>query len=203
MLRAEHGKLAHDILFPSTPHTFETYERYREFLALVADGLSVHPSNISVRGSSKFGFSTSPRSAKAWVQMHERSDIDLAVVDPDLFHLLDNEFRNWERAAKRDYATFRQHFTRTRKLAENRQHHYFRDENLHPTPWVDRYQAVMRQATEFSRSEGVTAFFYRDWWSLQAKQEKDLEDLMNGMKRNLPDASGTPSTSRPSGRCGA
>ena len=91
MLRTDIDWLICTVLLPGTPIAFATYDEFCQFRAMVAEELSVHPSSIIFRGTTKIGFSLTPRPEKAWMEVGADSDVDLAVVDPDHFHFLDEK----------------------------------------------------------------------------------------------------------------
>ncbi|MBI1916469.1 MAG: hypothetical protein HYS12_17305 [Planctomycetes bacterium] len=88
---ANPGWLTRDVWLVGTPWAFPTYAAYREFRAFLADRLGVHPNNIAVRGSTKIGFSISPKADKVWLAMRPESDLDLAIVDPDYYHFFERQ----------------------------------------------------------------------------------------------------------------
>lgn len=61
-----------------------TYESFRRF---VAGKVGVGPDDIALGGSSKYGFSLNPdeRQGKLFNEFHEKSDLDLVIVAPQLF----------------------------------------------------------------------------------------------------------------------
>ena len=65
-----------------TTHVLPTYDAYYMFLREISDRFEVHPRNLILRGSSKLGFSIAPTVNKAWVEVGEKSDLDLAIVVP-------------------------------------------------------------------------------------------------------------------------
>jgi hypothetical protein len=89
--------LVTDILLCGTPHVFPRRSLYRSFIDKAAAAMTIHPSGIIVRGSAHTGFSYTPRPAKVWGELSLDSDIDLALVDPDRYHVLDSEIRAYER----------------------------------------------------------------------------------------------------------
>lgn len=91
------AKLTRDVWLVGTPWAFPTFARFREFVVFLADRLGVHPNNIAIRGSTKVGFSISPKPDKIWMAIRPDSDLDLAIVDPDYFHFFDREIRAYER----------------------------------------------------------------------------------------------------------
>jgi hypothetical protein len=78
------SRLINDVLWRATPKMFDTYEAYRDFVAFVARELDVHPSCILFRGSTRLGFSMTPKSGKisrfasevvgAWAAQTRRSE---------------------------------------------------------------------------------------------------------------------------------
>jgi hypothetical protein len=74
-LRGDMDRLICEVLLPGTPAAFATYHEYCRFREMLAEQLSVHPSSIIFRGSTKIGFSLTPRAEKAWVAMGPDSDI--------------------------------------------------------------------------------------------------------------------------------
>ena len=188
----EFSKLINEVLLIGTPAAFATYRGFRDFVDGVADGLAVHPSCIVFRGSTKLGFSIAPRSDKLWVEMGPDSDIDLAIVDPDHFHFLDAEVRRWERRATSFHG---QSFTKRMKLRANRAFYCYRYMDLPDTALVQKYQAAMDRASAPSPpgcNRPVTAFFYRDWWSVFSRYESDLRQLVRGLRSDLSAGPKTP-----------
>jgi hypothetical protein len=187
MLRTDIDWLICTVLFPGTPIAFATYDEFCQFRAMVAEELSVHPSSIIFRGTTKIGFSLTPRPEKAWMEVGADSDVDLAVVDPDHFHFLDAEVRRWERNPAIKAQRFRgQGYVRSVKLRESRAFYCYRYMDLPDTTLVQKYQAAMDKASS-SHSPGcnrqVTAFFFRDWWSLHSRYEHDLRQLLHALRQ--------------------
>jgi hypothetical protein len=190
LLRNHLDRLICGVLIPGTPAMFATWLEYCEFRAMVADELSVHSSTIVFRGSTKVGFSLTPRPEKIWVEVGADSDVDLAVVDPDHFHFLDAEVRRWEREPATKAEKFHgQPFVRARNLRKHRAFYCYRYMDLPSTALVQKYEAAMEKARA-ARPPGcnrqVTAFFFRDWWSLHSRYEWDLQALLSGLNQDLP-----------------
>src|SRR5258707_13880724 len=61
--------LTRDVWLVGTPWAFPTHANFREFVAFLADRLGVHANNVAVRGSTKGGFSISPKPDKVWMAM--------------------------------------------------------------------------------------------------------------------------------------
>lgn len=127
------------------------------------------------------------------------SEVDLAVVDPDHFHFLDAEMRRWERNPAIKAQRFRgQGYVRSVKLRESRAFYCYRYMDLPDTTLVQKYQAAMDKASS-SQSPGcnrqVTAFFFRDWWSLHSRYEHDLRQLLHALRQpDFPAADRQPRT---------
>jgi hypothetical protein len=199
MLRTDVDRLICTALLPGTPVVFATHDEFCRFRAMVAEELSVHPSSIIFRGSTKIGFSLTPRPERAWLEMAADSDVDLAVVDPDHFHFLDAEVRRWERNPAMKAQGFRgQGYFRSIRLRENRAFYCYKYMDLPDTSLVQKYQAAMDKASS-PQSPGcnrqVTAFFFRDWWSLHSRYEYDLRQLLHALRQpGFPAADRQPRT---------
>jgi hypothetical protein len=177
------GRLTRDVWLPGTPWAFPTYTAFRTFLAFLADRLAVHPNSIAIRGSTKVGFSISPKAAKVWGAMRPDSDLDLAIVDPDYYHFFDREIRSHERrlGAKLFQGT------ESRKAVgrrESRKFYTYRYPDLPDIGCVQDHQAVLAEAPVeqcCGSRRSLTAFIYRDWWSVHARCEYDLRDLRRAL----------------------
>lgn len=175
---SEPSRLVSDVLCHGTPAIFGKYSEYRDFVNLVSNALSISPLAIWVRGSAHVGFSIAPNPGKAWVSHGPESDIDLAIVDPDRYHLLDTEIRSWERSESVD-------FLRAKKLRDGRRYYQYRHWDLPSTPACDEYKEKVESAAN-KMSREVTAFFFRDAWSLHERWIKDLRDLVTESRIALP-----------------
>jgi hypothetical protein len=58
-------------------------DRYYRLKATIAEHFSIHPNEIIVVGSTKLGFSIAP--TKRYRVFSETSDIDVAIISPQLF----------------------------------------------------------------------------------------------------------------------
>jgi hypothetical protein len=61
--------------------------------------------------------------------------------------------------------------------------------DLPDTALVQKYQAAMDKASAPQVpgcNRQVTAFFFRDWWSLHSRYEFDLRQLIIGLQKGLP-----------------
>jgi hypothetical protein len=154
---------------------------------MIADELSVHPSSVVLRGSTKIGFSLTPRADKIWAGIRADSDVDLAIVDPDHFHFLDSEVRRWQRDLQR------RRYVQALRLRQSRALYCYGYMDLPDTTLVQKYQAAMDKASAANPpgcNRDVTAFFFRDWWSLQSRYEADLRQLLRGLQQGLLPAAG-------------
>ena len=78
--------LGHDIWY------FREYLKKRDHASeydrmkiLMSDNLGIHPNNIAIVGSAKLGFSITPKQEKYLSPFSENSDIDIAIVSPEIF----------------------------------------------------------------------------------------------------------------------
>jgi hypothetical protein len=86
------------LLLHATPRAFSTYPGYCDFLAAVSERIDVHPKSLVLRGSCQIGLSISPDNQKLWAEFDEYSDLDLAIVDPHYYELIERRVVEWERA---------------------------------------------------------------------------------------------------------
>jgi hypothetical protein len=171
-------RLVDDVLCHGTPAIFTTYGDYRAFIDDVATSLRVSPFSIWVRGSAQLGFSMSPRASKVWVAAGQESDIDLAIVDPDHYHLFDVEIRRWERSNVKERA-------RLQNLRNGRRFYCYRHYDLPTVQVCDTYKNAIADVRQRCGRD-ITAFFYRDTWALHDRYIKDVRDLLSQNAVGLP-----------------
>jgi hypothetical protein len=181
----DRAKLTREAWLVGTPWAFATYANFREFVAFLADRLGVHPNNVAVRGSTKVGFSISPKPDKIWVAMRPDSDLDLAIVDPDYYHFFDREIRAYER--RLGSRCFRQpEYEKFMDRRENRKFYVYRYLDMPDIGCVHDHKAHLAEAPleQCCGNRPLSAFIYPDWWSVQSRCEHDLWDLRKALERN-------------------
>jgi hypothetical protein len=170
-------------LLPGTPHIFDSYESYQRFLTFIADTLYIPPMNVCVRGSGKIGFSIAPREEKVWMEAAPDADVDVGIVDVDYFNVIHREIKRWLRSAPAEEG--REVF---KKIRKTRAYEYYRYFDLpEAIPVVAQHNESFKragEAIECVRGRVVTAFIYRDWWSVCGRYRFDLEELKKGLARN-------------------
>lgn len=175
--------LVEDVLCYGTPALCRTYGSYRTFIHNTAKALKVSPLSIWIRGSAHVGFSIAPRAGKVWTGVNNESDVDLAIVDPDHYHRLDVEIRDWGRSAPPE------DFSRLKRLSESRRYYCYRHHDLPSTHTCDQYKSnIAKIAANIQRD--ITAFFYRDYWALHDRCTKDIRDLLSQNQIGLPEPKG-------------
>lgn len=181
--------LVDDVLCHGTPAIFDTYRAYRAFVHEAAESLRISPFSIWIRGSAHIGFSISPRAGKIWVQVGDDSDIDLAIVDPDHYHLLDGEIRRWERTD----GTYER--GRVKRLRDGRRFYCYRHDDLpssRETTACNEYKERIAEISRKYNGRDITAFFFRDTWALHERYVKDIRDLVFQSPLGLPAAGDSP-----------
>lgn len=171
-------KLVNNYLLAGTPHLFATYDEYCAFRGDLASKLRIHPCTILVRGSARFGYRTSPRADKVWTPITPDSDIDVAIADVDYFNHLDAEVREWEARQRMPHPAH----PSFRPYAQRQQYRSF---NCVADSWLPPNTCVSHGDTmsEFDtmaycgRKRKVSAFVFRDWWSLRNRFEFDIAEL--------------------------
>lgn len=93
MADADSAKLINSVLIPGTPRAIPTHEQHHDLLRYISEKIGIHPNYLFFRGSTKIGFSIAPKKAKVWMEFGPLSDLDLAIVDPHFFQMVDSEVR--------------------------------------------------------------------------------------------------------------
>jgi hypothetical protein len=177
-------RLINQYLFQTTPRAFPSFDDHYEFLEHIADCFNVPPRTIILRGSCQIGFSIKPNNDKLWQVYHDSSDLDLAVVDADLYDNTERKLRRWERTSRvgevqasgRDAGRF-----------ENRQQdRYYHCCRLHDLPnhLSGHYRDAIKEIADLKYSgpwRPLKIFLYRDWWALRSRYESDLRQLCKGV----------------------
>lgn len=185
---ADRARLINSVLIPGTPRAIPTHGQHHDLLGHISGTLGIHPSNLFFKGSTKIGFSIAPRPAKIWMEFGPTSDLDLAIVDPFFFQMVDSEVRQWEwRAANRGRI-----FQDRRLLKEYTCRNYHKGKfdcfRFFDLPAID----CMRKIDDCLRTAPVqaccgvdrslTAFIFRDWWGVSKKYEFDLYCVERGLR---------------------
>lgn len=186
-------------LLPGTPHIFDTYDNYHRFLTFIADELYIPPMNICTRGSGKIGFSIAPRAEKVWMAASPTADVDVGIVDVDYFNVINRELKRWQRSAGAEEAR-----DVAKRVSKTGRHEYYRYFDLPDAiQVVAQHNSCFRRANEVVpcvNGRVVTAFIFRDWWSVCRRYKFDLDNLKRGLKRDtdpLPAATGVPRAYQP------
>jgi hypothetical protein len=192
---ADCDSLVNRWLLPGTPLSFDTHDNFHRFLSFIADELYIPPMNVCVRGSGKIGFSIAPRDHKLWMAPRADADVDVGIVDVDYFNVIDRELKRWVRKAPLTVEARKA----ARKINKTRSYDYFRYFDLPETiPVVAQHNDCFRRAgdvVECVRGRVVTAFIFRDWWSVCRRYKWDLQLVKEGLARNqnpLPAAQDNP-----------
>lgn len=172
-------------LIPGTPKCFGLRNTYYEFLEHIASHLAIHPRNIILKGSTKIGFSISPRPEKLWMSFGEGSDLDIAVIDSAYYDRLDNEVRHWERL---NTAAIMQNVilnkTMRNRVGQRKNYccRYFdMPDVLTRSSMVSCFETVEAENCSGCK-RNLDAFVFKDWWSLRSRYEDDIKDLVDGVK---------------------
>jgi hypothetical protein len=188
MALADKARLINSILIPGTPRAIPTHAQHHELLRYLSDRIGIHPSCLFFKGSTKIGFSIAPKAAKVWMAYGPKSDLDLAIVDPHFFQMVDSEVRRWEwNGANRGRI-----FQNQRLLKEygNRNYHKgkfdcFRFFDLPKIACMEQLDDCLSNApveASCGVSRTLTAFIFRDWWGICKRYDYDLYCLERGLR---------------------
>jgi hypothetical protein len=172
-----------DYLLVGTPFVFKTYRAYCDFRRTLAEKLQIHPCAILVRGSARLGYSTAPRLDKAWRKLKPDSDIDVAIADVDYFTHLDSQIRQWESRQRLPHPKSPS-FVPYGKRQQYRNFNCVADDWLPPNTCVPHRDTMDSfDTTPYCGSKrDISAFIFRDWWSLRNRCEFDLAELCKAVK---------------------
>jgi len=180
-------RLIDHYLTQGTPVVFPTYESYYSFLREVSNRLEVHPRNIVLRGSARLGFSIAPRVGKVWVEVGQKSDLDLAIVDASYYERIDQTVIRWEDRNRAHSVAGRA----SDGFAERQRDRFFNCCRIKDLPkhlflhHFDAMEDIARMA-HCGRRRDLNAFIFRDWWALRSRFEFDLSELRDKIPRQLP-----------------
>ncbi|MDX9724037.1 MAG: hypothetical protein RBU37_25030 [Myxococcota bacterium] len=189
--RANPRRLVNDVLLAGTPFVFPSYREFCEFREVLGVALHVHPHAMVVRGSAHLGYSYSPAPGKTWQKMDASglSDIDVAIADVELFLRLDDANREWEQR-QRPPLPGQPGFDWYQRRQLDRRFNCVLSSRIPFNTCVAFVDALKSFDTRpFGvKKRSISAFVFRDWWSLRNRCEADLRDLCNGVTQGrLPD----------------
>jgi hypothetical protein len=189
---ADRANLINTVLIPGTPRAIPTHEQHHALLRYISDTIGIHPNYLFFKGSTKIGFSIAPKKIKVWMEYGPSSDLDLAIVDPHFFQMVDSEVRRWEWNVENRGRVFQNH----RLLKEYRNRHYhkgkfdcFRFFDLPKIACMDELDSCLSNAPVLACCEvnrPLRAFIFRDWWGICKRYDHDLYCLERGL-RNAAD----------------
>jgi hypothetical protein len=181
--------LINSVLIPGTPCAIPTHALHHELLQYISDRIGIHPSYLFFKGSTKIGFSIAPKATKVWMKYGPASDLDLAIVDPHFFQMVDSEVRRWEWGAENRGKIFQNQ--RLGKEYRNRNKHKgkfdcFRFFDLPKIACMEELDDCLRNAPVEACSgekRSLKAFIFRDWWGICKRYDYDLYCLTKGLRR--------------------
>lgn len=193
------ARLINTVLLPGTPRAIPSHERYCDLLHHVSDGMGIHPNNLFFKGSTKLGFSIAPKAEKAWMEYGPTSDLDLAIVDPRFYQVVDFEVGRWEWSTEnrgrmyRNQRLLREHGNRTYNKGR---FDCFRFFDL-PDIASMRLLVECLESAPVEASCGIrrplSAFVYRDWWGVCKRYDHDLHCLRKAIVAGrIPDGGDRP-----------
>lgn len=184
-------KLINGVFLKATPAIFSR-EQFYIFCQAAGDSLGIHPNNIIVRGSSLLGYSLKPTGDRLWGNLKADSDIDLAIIDPDYFEVIDRTVQNFDEYMRlRDLPQIE--LKKYKGRQETRRFNYYRHFDLPAIAIAQSHNETIRQLVDLklTQNRSVDAFIFRDWWSMFGRWLFELQEIRNGLnEKRLPDASG-------------
>ncbi len=184
LARQDPTGLVDHVLLAGTPRVFATYSAYRAFLRDVCERLGLHPRAVAVCGSAHLGFSYTPRKEKVWLACRPDSDVDLVIVDADYYDGRDAEVRRWEE--RQSPAGPHSHDFKSHLRRQTLRRFFCHDDQSFPRSTCVPHRDALSRIDTMRHGLGartVSAFIFRDWWSLRVRREHDLRELDEGIHR--------------------
>ena len=153
---AKTGKIEEVIveLFSGAPFAFkELPGEYAKFRQQIADALKCELDNVIVVGSGRFGFSLAPH--KFGRPFHDRSDIDVIIIDPNFFDTA------WLELIRYDVKSLTFDADVGESLREHRKNHVFWG-YLEPLQFEDGVVDVQERLVPAVRRVGILPRFSRE-----------------------------------------
>ena len=180
--------LINSVLIPGTPRAIPTHAQHHELLGYISDRIGIHPSYLFFKGSTKIGFSIAPKAEKVWMAYGPTADLDLAIVDPHFFQMVDSEVRRWEWSAVNRGRIFQNQ--RLFKEYGNRNYHKgrfdcFRFFDLPKIACMEQLDDCLSNAPVEACcgvDRPLKAFIFRDWWGICKRYDYDLYCLERGLR---------------------
>lgn len=156
--------LINGMLIPAIPSIFSERREYDRFVEWLSDQLKVHPRNFVIRGSTLLGFSLEPTPEKVWRACTPESDIDLAIIDPDYYHVIDREVRYFETRPLGDVETAGETAAKRKNRRHGRKFYCYKYFDLPDLPAVQFQNNVLRTMPDYliDRPRTIEAFVFRD-----------------------------------------
>jgi hypothetical protein len=178
LARKDSRRLVDDYLMSSTPQAFSRYSDYCDFLEAISERTGIHRRSMYLRGSCHIGFSVAPK-PKVWTEMHDKSDLDLVIVDEAYFARMEREVEWWERRNPAEFLQGRASEAFVQRQTD-RQFNCYRDEAL-PAAICVHHSDTMRRVADQKHCglrRHLSAFIYPDWYSARRRYQYDLDVLI-------------------------
>lgn len=150
-------------------------EIYDDIKILMSERLRIHVNNIAIVGSAKLGYSITPTPEKKFRPFSEESDIDIAIVSPELFKKSWDSFLELsQRGYLRDYTSITGNIFRrfvTLKKPDSR-NDFFREWSGLVDPCKKDLQTV------FSISHDINYRIYESWEAVETYHCNGLKKLL-------------------------
>jgi hypothetical protein len=149
---------------------------YDDLKIFMSEKLDVHVNNIAIVGSAKLGYSITPSKEKLFQPFSDNSDIDIAIVSPEIFRQSWSAFIELSRKGYlRGYKNITSNIFRrfvTLKQPDHRSD-FFRLWNGKVEPCKKDLQTV------FSMSHDINYRIYESWEAVESYHCNGIEKLKN------------------------
>jgi hypothetical protein len=182
-------KLINNVLIPGIPRAFPSQAQYCDLLHHISEKMGIHPNNLFFKGSTKIGFSIAPKPVKVWMQYGPASDLDLAIVDPGFYQVVDYEVGRWEWNPNNrgrmfhDYRLLREYNKRVRHKGKFDCFGFFDLPKIGAMEQLNNCLESAPVAACCGINRSLKAFVFRDWWGVRKRYDFDLYCLCGGLQQ--------------------
>jgi hypothetical protein len=178
--KSDSRALIDQYLLRMTPHAFPTFDRYYDFLEHTGESFNVSPQSVVLRGSCLIGFSITPSNDKLWQTYDDESDLDLAIIDAELYDNTERKLRRWE--VTRRTGIVQEKKPDADKIRGRQRDRFYHCCRIHDLPGhiTGNYRDAIEMITDACYSgprRPVKVFLYRDWWAVRGRYESDFRKL--------------------------
>jgi hypothetical protein len=171
-------------LFSCQPYAFSLYsDDYGMFRRELSEKLRVHPSDITLVGSARLGFSMNP--SKLLAPFNEASDLDVVVVSSLIFDEAWCNLLALETSAKSGDAEEKRLFRKTRESFFDG---YLRPDRVPVASWLSKEwfpKLAGPYKSQTAKRHATSAWLFKSWWHAEQFYANNIATIQRDIKKLL------------------